>query len=144
MNNSKQLSLPLPKGQMLFRARGGVKALFRNRLDGAKPVAQPLVRVPLLEGEIMRGTEDPSTEVLSRPQVAINHLNFVRDRIKPYFTQNASVGVDLYNREKTSVRLQADAQNLSNKLEVIDFGGLFSGNALGPSRQYTFRLVTTF
>jgi len=42
------------------------------------------------------------------------------------------------------LRLQADAQNLSNELEVIDFGGLFSGNALGPARQYTLRLVSTF
>ncbi len=77
-------------------------------------------------------------------QVVVNHLNFDRGRINPYITENASVGADLYTREKTSVRLQADAQNLSNKLEVIDFGGLFSGNALGPSRQYTLRLVTSF
>jgi hypothetical protein len=77
-------------------------------------------------------------------QVVINHLNFNRDRISPYLTENFSVGADLYQREKRSVRLQADAQNLSNELEVIDFGGLFSGNALGPSRQYTFRLATTF
>jgi len=77
-------------------------------------------------------------------QVVINHLNFNRDRINPYFTQNASVSADLFEREKLSIRLQADAQNLSNTLEVIDFGGLFSGNALGPSRQFTFRLVTTF
>jgi hypothetical protein len=77
-------------------------------------------------------------------QVVIDHLNFNRDRILPYFTQNASVGVDLYNQEKRSVRFQADAANLSNTLELIDFGGLFSGNAIGPARQYTFRLVTTF
>src|SRR6202050_2058178 len=77
-------------------------------------------------------------------QVVVNHLNFNRDRILPYFTQNASVGVDLYTREKRSLRFQADAQNLSNTLELIDFGGLFSGNAIGPARQYTFRLVTTF
>jgi outer membrane receptor for Fe3+-dicitrate len=77
-------------------------------------------------------------------QVVTNHLNFNLGRINPYFTQNASLGADLYNREKRSVRLQADVANLSNTLEVIDFGGLFSGNALGPSRQYTFRLVTTF
>ena len=79
-------------------------------------------------------------------QVVVNHLNFVpnNDRINPYFTQNASVGVDLYQHEKRSVRFQGDVANLSNTLEVIDFGGLFSGNALGPSRQYTFRLVTTF
>jgi hypothetical protein len=77
-------------------------------------------------------------------QVVVNHLNFNRDRILPYFTQNASVGVDLYQREKRSVRFQADAANLSNTLELIDFGGLFSGNAIGPARQYTFRLVTSF
>ena len=77
-------------------------------------------------------------------QVVVSHLNFSRDRVRPYFTQNASVGVDLYQRDKRSVRFQADVANLSNTLEVIDFGGLFSGNAIGPSRQYTFRLVTSF
>jgi hypothetical protein len=77
-------------------------------------------------------------------QVVINHLNFNLGRINPYLTENFSLGADLYQHEKRSLRLQADAQNLSNTLEVIDFGGLFSGNALGPSRQYTFRLVTTF
>jgi hypothetical protein len=76
--------------------------------------------------------------------VVISHLNFNRDRISPYLTENASMGADLYTKEKRSVRVQADVENLSNKLEVIDFGGLFSGNALGPSRQYTVRLVTRF
>jgi hypothetical protein len=77
-------------------------------------------------------------------QVVINHLNFNRNRISPYLTESVSLGADLYQHEKRSLRLQADAQNLSNTLEVIDFGGLFSGNALGPSRQYTLRLVSTF
>jgi hypothetical protein len=77
-------------------------------------------------------------------QVVINHLNFNRGRISPYLTENASGGAELYKKEKFSMKLQADAENLSNKLEVIDFGGLFSGNAIGPSRQYTVRLVTAF
>jgi hypothetical protein len=77
-------------------------------------------------------------------QVVINHLNFNRNRIRPYFTQNASVGAELWQREQASIRLQGDAENVSNALEVIDFGGLFSGNALGPGRQYTARLVATF
>jgi hypothetical protein len=77
-------------------------------------------------------------------QVVVNHLNFYLGRINPYFTQNASMGVDLYQHEKRSVRFQADVANLSNTLEVIDFGGLFSGNAIGPARQFTFRLVSTF
>ncbi len=77
-------------------------------------------------------------------QVVIDHLNFNRDRIRPYFTQNASVGAELWEREKASIRLQGDAANVSNALEVIDFGGLFSGNALGPGRQFTLRLVAAF
>ena len=77
-------------------------------------------------------------------QAVISHLNFNRNRIHPYFTQNASVSADLYHREKKVIRLQADVENLSNTMEVIDFGGLFSGNAVGPARQYTARLITTF
>jgi hypothetical protein len=76
--------------------------------------------------------------------VVISHLNFNRDRISPFLTESASVGADLYKREHRSVRLQADCQNLSNKLEVIDFGGLFSGNAIGPHRSYSLRLVANF
>jgi hypothetical protein len=86
----------------------------------------------------------PQQYAIEYGQVVVNHLNFNRDRILPYFTQNASVGVDLYQREKRSVRFQADFANLSNTLELIDFGGLFSGNAIGPSRQFAFRLVTSF
>src|ERR1700678_909427 len=77
-------------------------------------------------------------------QVVINHLNFNRDRILPYFTQNASVGVDLLKREKFTTRFQGDIANVGNTLELIDFGGLFSGNAVGPGRQFTFRVLTTF
>jgi hypothetical protein len=77
-------------------------------------------------------------------QVVIDHLNFNRDRISPYFTQNASVSVELFHVEKHAVRLQADIQNLSNVLEVIDFGGLFSGNAIGPGRSVSLRLTTAF
>jgi hypothetical protein len=77
-------------------------------------------------------------------QVVIDHLNFNRDRISPYLTENASLGVDLFRREKRSVKLQADGQNLSNKLELIDFGGLFSGNAIGPSRSFFLRLSIGF
>jgi hypothetical protein len=77
-------------------------------------------------------------------QVVIDHLNFNRDRISPYITENASVGVDLYKGEKRFVRFQADAQNVGNTLELIDFGGLFSGNAIGPSRSFALRLTTGF
>jgi outer membrane receptor for Fe3+-dicitrate len=77
-------------------------------------------------------------------QTVINHLDFKRDRISPFLTENASVGTDLFKGDRYAVKLQADAHNLSNKLEVIDFGGLFSGNAIGPSRSFSLRLATYF
>ena len=57
---------------------------------------------------------------------------------------NASAGADLYHADKVNVRLQADGQNLNDVLDVIDFGGLFSGNAIGPPRSFFVRLTTTF
>jgi outer membrane receptor for Fe3+-dicitrate len=77
-------------------------------------------------------------------QTVINHLNFNRGRISPYFTQNLTVGADLLKHEKFTTRFQGDIANIGNTLELIDFGGLFSGNAIGPGRQYTFRILTTF
>ncbi|HVU45139.1 MAG TPA: TonB-dependent receptor [Terracidiphilus sp.] len=74
----------------------------------------------------------------------IDRINFDRGRILPSFQINASGGADLYSTERTKVRLQADGTNLNDVLDVIDFGGLFSGNAIGPSRSYMLRLTTTF
>jgi len=77
------------------------------------------------------------------PQV-VSRINFARGRIYPAFQVNASAGADIYKSERLNMRLQADGQNLSNVLNVIDFGGLFSGNAVGPSRSFALRLTTNF
>jgi hypothetical protein len=77
-------------------------------------------------------------------QSVINRLNFVRGRILPSFQVSASAGADVYKSERLNVRLQVDGQNLTNVIDVIDFGGLFSGNAIGPSRSYDLRLTTRF
>jgi len=42
------------------------------------------------------------------------------------------------------VEREADVQNLNNRLNVIDFAGLFSGYAVAPPRNYALRLTTTF
>jgi hypothetical protein len=77
------------------------------------------------------------------PQV-IDRISFDRGRIYPSFQVNASAGAEVYKSDRVNMRLQADGQNLNNVLNVIDFGGLFSGNAIGPPRSYSLRLTTTF
>ncbi len=87
---------------------------------------------------------DPSTALAQYGQQVFDRINFDRGRVDPSFQVNASGGVDLHNSEKLNVRLQADGQNLTNILNVIDFGGLFSGNSIGPPRSFLLRLTTTF
>jgi TonB-dependent Receptor Plug Domain len=77
-------------------------------------------------------------------QQVVDRINFARGRIDPAFQVNVSAGADVYKSERFNVQLQADGQNLTNVLNVIDFGGLFSGNAIGPSRSFALRLTTTF
>lgn len=77
-------------------------------------------------------------------QQVVDRINFARGRIYPAFQVNASAGAQIYKSDRLSMQIQADGQNLNNVLNVIDFGGLFSGNAIGPSRSYSLRLTTNF
>jgi len=77
-------------------------------------------------------------------QQIVNRINFDRGRIYPSFQISASAGADIYKSDRLNVRFQVDGENLNNVLDVIDFGGLFSGNAIGPPRSFAMRLTTSF
>jgi len=88
---------------------------------------------------------DPDTVLAQYGKQVLDRINFDRGRVRPALQVSASAGADLYRRgDKVNVRLQADGQNLNDVLDVIDFGGLFSGNAIGPPRSFFVRLTTTF
>jgi len=87
---------------------------------------------------------DPATVLAEYGQQVLNRINFARGRIYPSFMVNASAGADVYKSDRVNMRFQLDGQNLTNVLDVIDFGGLFSGNAIGPSRSFGLRLTTNF
>jgi hypothetical protein len=87
---------------------------------------------------------DPAQALAQYGPAVISRLNFDRGRILPTLAISASLGTDLYKRDKMKVRFQADGDNLNNRLNVIDFGGLFSGNAIGPGRSFALRLNTSF
>ncbi len=77
------------------------------------------------------------------PQI-INRVNFNAGRVRPNFSLDLSAGVDLWKHEKSILRLQGDVENLTNKLNVINFAGLFSGTAIAPPRSGTVRLRFEF
>jgi outer membrane cobalamin receptor len=77
-------------------------------------------------------------------QQVVDRVNFDRGRVRPSLSVDASLGADIWRTEKFQMRIQADLENINNRLNVIDFGGLFSGNAIGPPRSYALRLTTSF
>ena len=74
----------------------------------------------------------------------VSRIDFARGRVRPSFAVDLSVGTEIYKNDRLSMRLQADVENLNDRLNVIDFGGLFSGNAIAPPRSYSLRLQTSF
>ena len=89
------------------------------------------------EGDYATALAQYGPNVLSR-------VDFPRGRVLPSLLLSASAGVDLHKKEKVDIKLQIDGQNLTNVLNLIDFAGLFSGNAIGPGRSASLRLTTTF
>jgi hypothetical protein len=77
-------------------------------------------------------------------QAIVNRVNFSRGRVRPSLSLDGSLGADLWAKDNIRMRLQADFENITNRLNVINFAGLFSGNAIAPQRNYALRLVTSF
>ena len=89
-------------------------------------------------------TGDEEDALAQYGPAVVDRVNFARGRVRPELSVSASVGVDAYKSDRLTMRLQADGDNLNDRLNVIDFGGLFSGNAIGPGRSYALRLKTSF
>ena len=77
-------------------------------------------------------------------QAVVDRVNLYRDRVRPSLAVNASVGAEVWKKDNLAVRMQFDAQNLNNRLNLINFAGLFSGNAIAPPRSYAIRLQAFF
>jgi hypothetical protein len=77
-------------------------------------------------------------------QRILDRVDLERGRTLPVASLDASASITLVKSGKRSVRLQADALNLTNRLNVINFAGLFSGTALAPPRSVAVRLHAEF
>ena len=91
---------------------------------------------------VFEGTQQDAIEQYG-PQI-VDRVNFARGRVRPSLSLNGSVAIEIWKRDAISVRMQADVENLNNRLNVIDFAGLFSGNSIGAPRSFALRLETVF
>ena len=77
-------------------------------------------------------------------QQIVDRVNFERGRVKPNLAVDASVGAELWKHDKQALRMQADVENLNNRLNLINFSGLFSGNSIAPPRSWHLRMTMAF
>ncbi len=78
------------------------------------------------------------------PRRILERVNLERGRVRPQATLDAGAGITLWNREHRALRVQMDAWNLTGRLNLINFAGLFSGTALGAPRSFAVRMQAEF
>lgn len=78
------------------------------------------------------------------PRAIQDQVDLERGRVRPNLSLDFSVGALLWRRGSCSATLQFDIRNLTDRLNVINFTGLFSGTALAPGRQATVQLRARF
>jgi len=71
-------------------------------------------------------------------------VNFDRGRVRPSASFDVSVGVNLYEHEHRTLRLQGDVFNVFDRLNLINFAGVLSGTAVDAGRNFAIRLNATF
>jgi len=84
------------------------------------------------------------TAIENYGQAVVNRVDFSRGRVKPSFSLDVFGSAQIWQHESRSVRLQAAATNLNDRLNLINFAGLFSGNAIAPPRSISLRLSASF
>jgi hypothetical protein len=70
----------------------------------------------------------------------VGRVNFERQRVRPSYSVDAAVGVDLMRRDRRVLAVEAEGANLTNRVNVINFASLFSGTAIGITRSVTVQM----
>jgi hypothetical protein len=92
----------------------------------------------------IEGTQDPQFVSQQYGEAILGQINEERGRVLPGKLLDASLGIDLVQTDRMKIRFQLDAFNLTDRLNLINFAGVFSGTAVDAPRNFTVRLRTEF
>ncbi len=87
-------------------------------------------------GEIDEAIEQYGARIVAQ-------VDFENERVRPWWSIDLSSGVVL-RQGRGELRVQGDVRNVANRLNVINFAGLFSGTALAPPRSVAIRVQASF
>ncbi len=92
-----------------------------------------------LEGEV---DEEELAEQFGEDTVAM--VDFEAGRVRANFGVDVGAGLSLWRNAERRLNLRIEVANVTNRLNVINFAGLFSGTALGPPRSAAVRVQYQF
>jgi hypothetical protein len=116
--------------------RGRVSNQFNRSLWAAVTMSYDSgLPVEDFEGDRDEAIEQYGTRIVDR-------VDFEAGRVRPSFSVDASAGYTAGSTRKA--RVQIDVRNLTNRLNVINFAGLFSGTAVAAPRSFAVRLQVGF
>ncbi|MBZ5661591.1 MAG: TonB-dependent receptor [Acidobacteriia bacterium] len=74
----------------------------------------------------------------------LSQVNFGAGRVRQNFSLDASAGATLYHKEAREISFQLEVNNLTDRLNVLNFASLFSGTAIAAPRSASARLKMSF
>jgi hypothetical protein len=74
----------------------------------------------------------------------VSRVDFATGRVRPSASVDLGGGITIAEGSRRSVRLYADLRNVTDRFDVINFAGLFSGTALAPPRSAGIRIAALF
>ncbi len=113
-------------------APSGLYATFSGRYDSGVPT------------DVEPGTTLAQFTAKGFDPRLYNEIDFQRGRVRPRTIFDFSLGADLLKKERVSLNLQFDVQNLTNNLFLYNFESVFSGTHVGNPRLFSGRLGLRF
>ena len=110
----------------------GIYAIFSGRYDSGVPT------------DVEPGTTLADFVAEGFDPRLYDEIDFQRGRVKPRTILNFSVGADVFQRERTTLNVQMDIQNLTNELFLYNFESVFSGTHIGYPRLFSGRMSLRF
>jgi hypothetical protein len=110
----------------------GIYAIFGGRYDSGYPA------------DVEPGTTLADFIAQGFDPRLYNKIDFQRGRIRPRTILDFSIGADLLRKERSTLNLQFDIQNLTNQLFLYNFESVFSGTHIGYPRMLSGRVAVRF
>ncbi|MBD0371660.1 MAG: TonB-dependent receptor [Pyrinomonadaceae bacterium] len=110
----------------------GIYAIFAGRYDSGYPT------------EVEPGTTLADFVAAGFDPRLYDQIDFQRGRVRPRTILDFSIGADLFRKERSTVNVQFDIQNLTNRLFLYNFESVFSGTHIGYPRMFSGRVAVRF